>query len=91
MYTYDANDIKNLDSQERIKHAKNEILSFYMINNQLSIKSHIYDTKKVNDFKYIASIMHANSIQQELPAFMNPIRLEFIRLLGDENEQNNAT
>lgn len=91
MYTYNVNDVKNLDSKERIKHAKNEILSFYMINNQLSIKSHRYETKKVNDFKYIASIMLANSIEQELPAFMNPIRLEFTRLLGVENEQNNAT
>ena len=91
MYTYNVNDIKDLDSQERIKHAKNEVLSFYMINNQLSIKSHSYDTKKVNDFNYIASIMHANSIEQELPAFMNPIRLEFTRLLQVENELNNAT
>jgi len=84
MYTYNVNDIKNLDSQERVKHAKNEILTFYMIDNQLSIKSHIYDTKKVNDFNYIASIMHANSIEQELPAFMNPVKLEFTRLLRVE-------
>lgn len=81
MYTYNANDIKNLDSQERVKHATNEILSFYMIDNQLSIKSHSYETKKVHDFNYIASIMHAKSIDQELPAFMNPVKLEFARLL----------
>ena len=91
MYTYNVNDIKNLDSQERVKHAKNEILSFFMIDNQLSIKSHRYDTKKVNDFKYIASIMHANSIEQEVPAFMNPVKLEFDRLLQIENKLNNAT
>ena len=81
MYTYNVNDIKNLDSQERVKHATNEILSFYMIDNQLSIKSHIYETKKVHDFNYIASIMHAKSIDQELPAFINPVKLEFARLL----------
>ncbi|MCW8940767.1 MAG: hypothetical protein OQJ88_08930, partial [Flavobacteriales bacterium] len=60
MYTYNLKDIENLDSQERVKHAKNEILSFYAVDNQLSIKSHRYDTEKVNDFKYIASIMHEN-------------------------------
>jgi len=91
MYTYSVNDIKNLDSKERVKHAKNEILSFFMIDNQLSIKSRSYDTKKINDFKYIASIMHADSIKQEIPAFMNPVKLEFDRLLQVENELNNAT
>lgn len=91
MYTYSVNDVINLDSKERVKHAKNEILSFFMIDNQLSIKSRSYDTKKINDFKYIASIMHADSIEQELPAFMNPVKLEFDRLLQVENELNNAT
>ncbi|PVX49814.1 hypothetical protein C7377_1447 [Balneicella halophila] len=91
MYAYSVSDIKNLDSKERIKHAKNEILSFFMIDNQLSIKSRSYDTKKINDFKYIASIMNADSIEQKLPAFMNPVKLEFARLLGIENEHNNAT
>lgn len=91
MYTYSVNDIKNIDSKERVKHAKNEILSFFMIDNQLSIKSRSYDTKKINDFNYIASIMHADSIEQELPAFMNPVKLEFDRLLHVENDLNNAT
>lgn len=91
MYTYNINDIKNLDSQERVKYAKNEILSFYMIDNQLSIKSHRYDTEKVEDYNYIASIMSGDSIEQELPAFMNPVKLEFDRLLRIENELNNAT
>lgn len=86
MHTYCVNDIKNLDSKERVKHGKNEILSFFMIDNQLSIKSRSYDTKKVNDFQYIASIMHADSIEQELPTFINPVKLEFDRLLQVENK-----
>jgi len=86
MYIYNISDIKNLDSQERVKHAKNEILSFYMIDNQLSIKSHRYETKKVNDFKYIASVMHGKSNEQEIPTFMNPIKLEFARLLRIGNK-----
>jgi len=86
MFTYNVNDIKHLDSHERIKYAKNEILTFFMIDNQLSIKSHSYNTKKINDFKYIAEIMARNSNEQVLPAFMNPIKLEFIRLLQIKNE-----
>lgn len=81
MYTYNTDDIKNLDSQERIKHATDEILSFFMIDNKLTIKSHNYETKRVHDFNYIASIMHTKSSDQELPAFMNPVKLEFDRLL----------
>jgi len=86
MYIYNIEDVKNLDSQERIKHAKSEVLAFYMINDQLLIKSHRYDTEKVSDSKYIASVMLGNSIAQELPAFMNSVRLEFSRLLECENE-----
>ena len=48
---------------------------------QLSIKSRSYDTKRINDFEYIVSIQHAKNIDQELPAFMNPVKLEFARLL----------
>lgn len=81
MYTYNVSEIEHLDSRERIKHAENEILTFFMIDNQLSIKSHSYDTDKINDFKYIAGIMAKNSSEQVFPAFMNPIKLEFTRLL----------
>lgn len=86
MYTYDANDIKYLDSHERVKYAKNELLTFFMIDNQLSIKSNSYDTKEVDDFKYIARIMASNSNEQLLPAFMNPIKLEFVRLAQTKSE-----
>jgi hypothetical protein len=84
MYTYNINEIENLDSRERIKYAKSELLTFFMIDNQLSIKSRSYDTDKIHDFKYIASIMARNSKEQVLPAFMNPLKLEFIRLLKNE-------
>jgi hypothetical protein len=81
MYTYDINEIKFLDSQERIKYAKNELLTFFMIDNQLSIKSICYDTNKIDDFKYIAKIMAEKTEEKTLPAFMNPVKLEFKRLL----------
>jgi hypothetical protein len=86
MYTYNINEIKHLDSRERIKYAESEILTFFMIDNQLSIKSRSYNTDKIDDFKYIASIMARNSNELVLPAFMNPIKLEFNRLLKMEKE-----
>lgn len=80
MYIYNTRDINNLDSRERIKHAKSEILAFYMVDSQLTIKSRHYDTMQVDDFKYIAWVMSVKSNEQVLPKYMDPIRQEFIRL-----------
>lgn len=80
MYIYDINDINNLDSLERVQYAKSEMLAFYMIDNHLAIKSHSYDTKQIDDFKYIGSIMFSKSSEQVLPRYMNPIMQEFTRL-----------
>lgn len=81
MYVYNAKDVKDLNSQEKVEHATNEVLSFFMIDKQLSIKSRSYDTKRINDWDYIVSIQHKKLIDQEPPAFMNPAKLEFERLL----------
>lgn len=80
MYIYDLDEINNLDSRERVEHAKSEILAFYMIDNHLAIKSHSYDTKQIDDFKYIGSIMFSKSSEQVLPRYMNPVMQEFTRL-----------
>ncbi|ABQ07376.1 hypothetical protein [Flavobacterium johnsoniae] len=80
MYIYDLDEVSKLDSRERIEHAKNEILAFYMIDKHLAIKSHSYDTKQINDFKYISSIMFSKSSERVLPRYMNPVMQEFIRL-----------
>jgi len=87
MYIYDLKDVKNLDSQERIKHAKNEILAFYMIDNQLSIKSQGFETNRIDDMEYIASVMVSNQTDLELPVYLNPIEHEFNRLLQINSEQ----
>lgn len=80
MYTYDMHVVNNLDSRERVEHAKSEILAFYMVDNHLAIKFSEYDTMKIDDLKYIASKMIAKSSKQKLPRFMNPVLEEFIRL-----------
>jgi hypothetical protein len=80
MYIYDLDVVSKLDSRERIEHAKNEILAFYMIDKHLAIKSHSYDTKQIDDFKYISSIMFSKSSERVLPRYINPVMQEFIRL-----------
>ncbi|NAS12242.1 hypothetical protein [Poritiphilus flavus] len=80
MYIYDIGNINNLDSRERVEHANSEILAFYMIDKDLAIKSRSYDTRQIDDFEYIASIIRTKSNEQELPRFMNPILHEFTRL-----------
>ncbi len=80
MYIYDLDDINNLDSHDRFGRAKSEILAFYMVDNQLAIKSRAYDTMQIDDFKYITSIMRSKLYEQELPKYMNPVLQEFTRL-----------
>lgn len=86
MYTYDLKEISNLDSRERVKHARNEILAFYMVDNHLTMKSHGFETTRIDDFKYIASVMFAKPREPELPRFMNPVIEEF-ELLKRKYEQ----
>lgn len=81
MYVYNFDEVNNLDSRERLKHVKSEILAFYMIDNHLTIKSRAYDTIQIDDFKYVASIMHSKSNEQDLPKYMNPVLQEFTRLI----------
>lgn len=80
MYIYELDEIKNLDSRERVKYAKSEILAFYMIDNSLTIRSHKYNSIQVDDFTYLASVMFAKANEKELPDFMNPVLKEFTRL-----------
>jgi len=91
MYTYNIEDINNLDSRERIKYAKNEILAFYMVDKDLARKSHGFDTKRIDDLKYIVSVMFTKPTEPELPRFMNPVVKEFARILAksDGKQKNN--
>jgi hypothetical protein len=80
MYTYDMKDISNMDSRERFKHARNEILAFYMIDKDLKMKARRYYTKQIDDFEYMVSVMVAKPDKPVLPRFMNPVIQEFARL-----------
>jgi hypothetical protein len=80
MYTYDIEDFKKMDSRERIKHAKNEMLSFFMVDKDLAKKSSSYDAKRIDDFTYIASVMIKKPGNLIPPTFMNPVVYEFDRL-----------
>ena len=80
MYTYVMRDIANLDSRKRVDHAQSEVLAFYMVDNQLTIKNNEYDTLQIDDFEYIASIMSTKTSKQKIPNFMNVVFQEFTRL-----------
>lgn len=80
MYIYNKNDIINLNSRERIKYAKSEMLTFYMVDKNLQIKSRMYDVLKIDDFKYITSKMYGELNVEKLPSFMNPIVQKFTEL-----------
>ena len=80
MYIYDKSDIINLNSYEKVKHSKKEILAFYVIDNNLEIRSHWYDVLKIDDFEYIFPIMLGKTNNTNLPGFMNPIIKEFTRI-----------
>lgn len=91
MQVYDTLDVKHLDSHDRMKHVQKETLAFFMIDKDLKINDHSYDIEKIKDLAYIALVMSSESNQNVLPAFMNPLKLEFKRLLEVADTDNNAT
>lgn len=80
MLQYNLSEVKNLSSRERVKYAKNELLAFFMVDNELKIKCHMYDTMQIDDFNYIFSVMFTKKQDQDLPSFMYPVFKEFERL-----------
>lgn len=87
MYIYDHDDIIMLDSRERIKHARNEVLSFFTVDKNLDMKARNYVTEKIDDFKYIASVMFDEQCNPILPSFMNPVIQEFGRIQSISNQE----
>lgn len=85
MYMYNKIEIENLDSYERVKYAKNELLGFYMVDDKLVTKCHLYDCQKIDDYEYIFSIMFSDPSEHQLPIFMNPVIQEFTRLNTNSN------
>ncbi len=62
-----------------------EILSFYIVDKELVMKSNAYDSEKISDYNYVASVMFASPKEAELPYFMNPVIHEFERLKAKLN------
>lgn len=80
MYLFDKNEVSNMDSRERVKHARNEVLMFFMVDMDLSMKAHEFDPERVDDYEYIASVMFSQPSNPTLPRFINPVIREFARL-----------
>ncbi|HRB71472.1 MAG TPA: hypothetical protein PK776_06450 [Flavobacterium sp.] len=80
MYIYNIKDVKKLDSKEKIKHAKNKILSFFMVDNNLTKMSRIYETDKISDMPSVIKKMLQKTNKSIPVPFMNPIISEFEKL-----------
>ncbi len=74
-YVYEKNTYNtSLPYDKRIKNSTKEILSFYMINNQLQNISKNFETDKIDSFEYIASVLNSPKQDDQLtPLFLNPI------------------
>lgn len=91
MQVYDTLNVKQLDSNDRKKHVQKETLAFFMIDKDLKMNYHSFDIDKIKDIAYVALTMASESNQNVLPVFMNPLKLEFKRLLKNADRDNNAT
>jgi hypothetical protein len=78
MYTYEILNSNNIQHDSSNK--ENEVLAFFMVDNQLNIKSHKFEISKIDDLTYIGSLMFSTKNNQLLPAFIQPIFNEFTRL-----------
>ncbi|MDQ1140107.1 hypothetical protein [Pedobacter agri] len=81
MYTYPSNYILTMDSIDRIKHADGAVLCFYMIDKDLSSYFYSFDTNRLEEGKYLASVFTTRS---EMPnknyGILNSIMKEFEKL-----------
>lgn len=83
MYVFEENDVHGMDSRERIKHARKESLSFYILDKNLMMKRRSYDTSRIDDFEYVGSVMFKNSDNFTLPSFYSPVIQEFSKMRQD--------
>lgn len=78
MYHYqNTKEILELESRERINHAKQESLSFFSLESDLKFRSTTLDVKKIDDMKYvIESILKADN-PIALPGFFRSLEFYF--------------
>jgi len=81
MYHYpNTEHILSLESRERIKYMNAESLIFFKSGQDLVTKSYSFDSSRVNDPIYVASILVNQNEAVNNLAFMNPVVNEFKRL-----------
>jgi len=81
MYGYpNTEDVVNLESRERVKYMTSESLIFFRSGRDQVIKSFSFDSDKVNDPGYVASILVGQNDAVNNLAFMKPVINEFKRL-----------
>lgn len=83
MYNYpNSEQLINLESRERIPYMQSESLVFFRSAQDLLVKSYSFDSAKVDDMEYVASVLTAKANEVSNLAFMSPVINEFQRLKG---------
>lgn len=75
----DYREILKLNSNDRARHKTSEQLCFYLLDKDLSYRSHCFDSEKIEDVKYVASVLK-KSEEEAYVNFLQPIRNEFKRI-----------
>ncbi|MCX2479332.1 hypothetical protein OQY15_09545 [Pedobacter sp. MC2016-15] len=89
MYQYhNTKQILSMESRERVKYVNSESLVFFSANQELTTRSYTFDTARIDDMRYIISILIEEKETIKNLAFMNSVIDEFIRL--DSLKKNNG-
>lgn len=81
MYNYqNVEQILNLESRERVKYKSSESLMFFECKLDGTLRSYSFESEKIDDDIYIASILRENDKKHNNIAFMNPVINEFKRI-----------
>ena len=82
----DYEDILKINSNDRVKYKTSELLCFYMLNKDLTFQYHLFDSEKINDMKYVISVLRKSPKEKAFIGFLQPIRDEFIKINSEKKK-----
>ena len=87
-YANESNDYKEIlkmNSNDRPKYKTSELLCFYMLDSDLHFQSHCFDSERIDDMEYVASILKSQSQESSIANFLQPIKDEFKRISNNKS------
>lgn len=82
-YAKDCDNYKEaleMSSNDRAKYKTSELLCFYLINRDLKFISHSFDSEKIDNMEYVASILKKQSEENIIINFLRPIISAFEKI-----------